>query len=203
MAAYCQVYDSYHLQADYQEPGSAPEPYARWSSMGYLFYTKAAAVVCLSIQSTDAAYCYKWSGVIRLCVWWAHPWAMQKWLKRLRCHLGQTRMGQGAMYEMGARALVPTGKCNRSISAVVVMRPIATITVATCLLYTNSETNSQTFKKLNEIHFPYKTGSLSIFDLYNFPIMPSTDLTWNKIKKWFLQHLFYFISDVWTSVHLK
>jgi len=102
---------------------------------------------------------------------------MQKWLKRLRCHLGQTRMGQGAMYEMGARALVPTGKCNRSISAVVVMRPIATITVATCLLYTNSETNSQTFKKLNEIHFPYKTGSLSIFDLYNFPIMPSTDLT--------------------------
>ena len=29
MAAYHQVYDSRHLQADCQEPGSAPEPYAR------------------------------------------------------------------------------------------------------------------------------------------------------------------------------
>ena len=27
--AYCWVYDSRHLQADCQEPGSAPEPYAR------------------------------------------------------------------------------------------------------------------------------------------------------------------------------
>ena len=35
MAAYCRVYDSRYLQADYQEPGSAPEPYARQSSMGY------------------------------------------------------------------------------------------------------------------------------------------------------------------------
>jgi len=26
MAAYRQVYDSHHLQADYQEPGSAPDP---------------------------------------------------------------------------------------------------------------------------------------------------------------------------------
>ena len=38
MAAYRQVYDSRHLQADYQEPGSAPEPYVRQSSIGYLFY---------------------------------------------------------------------------------------------------------------------------------------------------------------------
>jgi len=40
MAAYRRVYDSRHLQADCQEPGSAPEPYARESSMGYfyLFY---------------------------------------------------------------------------------------------------------------------------------------------------------------------
>ena len=30
-------YDSRHLQADCQEPGSAPEPYARQSSMGYLY----------------------------------------------------------------------------------------------------------------------------------------------------------------------
>jgi len=37
MAAYRRVYDSPHLQADCQEPGSAPEPYARYSSVGYLF----------------------------------------------------------------------------------------------------------------------------------------------------------------------
>jgi len=35
MAAYHRVYDSRHLQADCQEPGLAPEPYARQSSMGY------------------------------------------------------------------------------------------------------------------------------------------------------------------------
>jgi len=29
MAAYRRVYDSHHLQADCQEPGSAPEPYTR------------------------------------------------------------------------------------------------------------------------------------------------------------------------------
>ena len=33
MAAYRQVYDSRHLQADYQEPGSAPEAYVRQSSI--------------------------------------------------------------------------------------------------------------------------------------------------------------------------
>ena len=40
MAACSRVYDSRHLQADCQEPGSAPEPYARQSSVGYfyLFY---------------------------------------------------------------------------------------------------------------------------------------------------------------------
>ena len=37
MAAYRQVYDSRHLQADCQETGSAPEPYARQSGMGYLY----------------------------------------------------------------------------------------------------------------------------------------------------------------------
>jgi len=36
MAAYRRVYDSRHLQADCQIPGSAPESYARQSSMGYL-----------------------------------------------------------------------------------------------------------------------------------------------------------------------
>ena len=37
MAAYHRVYDSRHLQADCQGPGSVPEPYARQSSMGYLY----------------------------------------------------------------------------------------------------------------------------------------------------------------------
>ena len=35
MAVYRRVYDSHHLQADCQEPGSAAEPYALQSSMGY------------------------------------------------------------------------------------------------------------------------------------------------------------------------
>ena len=38
MADYSRVYDSRHLQADCEEPGSAPEPYCRQSSMGDLFY---------------------------------------------------------------------------------------------------------------------------------------------------------------------
>jgi len=37
VAAYRRVYDSRHIQADCEEPGSAPEPYARQSSMGYLY----------------------------------------------------------------------------------------------------------------------------------------------------------------------
>jgi len=37
MAAYRRVYDSRRLQADCQEPGSTPEPYARQSSNGCLF----------------------------------------------------------------------------------------------------------------------------------------------------------------------
>ena len=36
MAVYSQVYDSRHLQADCQEPGSALEPYAVQTSMGCL-----------------------------------------------------------------------------------------------------------------------------------------------------------------------
>ena len=36
MAAYRRIYDSRHLQSDCQEPGSAPEPYAR-QSMGYFY----------------------------------------------------------------------------------------------------------------------------------------------------------------------
>jgi len=37
MAAYRRVYDSRHLQADCQEPGSGPEPYAQQSSTGYFY----------------------------------------------------------------------------------------------------------------------------------------------------------------------
>ena len=37
MATYRRVYDSRHLQADCQGPRSAPEPYARQSSMGHLY----------------------------------------------------------------------------------------------------------------------------------------------------------------------
>jgi len=37
MAAYRWVNDSRHLQADFQEPGSVPEPYARQLSMGYIY----------------------------------------------------------------------------------------------------------------------------------------------------------------------
>ena len=37
MAAYHRVYDSRHVQADCQEPGSAPEPYVPQLSMGYTF----------------------------------------------------------------------------------------------------------------------------------------------------------------------
>ena len=37
MAAYRQVYYSRHLQADCHDLGSAPEPYARQSSTGYLY----------------------------------------------------------------------------------------------------------------------------------------------------------------------
>jgi len=43
MAACGRVYDSRHLQTDCQELGSAPEPYARQSSMGYLYISKRYA----------------------------------------------------------------------------------------------------------------------------------------------------------------
>jgi len=52
MAAYYRVYDSRHLQADCQEPGSAPGPYARQSSMGYLYLLCLyCCVFCVSAVS--------------------------------------------------------------------------------------------------------------------------------------------------------
>jgi len=48
MAAYRRVYDSRHLQADCQEPGSALEPYARQSSMGYVYlFTCLSGARCI------------------------------------------------------------------------------------------------------------------------------------------------------------
>ena len=54
MAAYRRVYDSCHLQADCQEPRSAPEPYARQLSMGslYLFSVMMLSVLlvlCIAV----------------------------------------------------------------------------------------------------------------------------------------------------------
>ena len=56
MAAYRRVYDSRHLQADCQEPGSAPEPYARWSSVGHLTLPTAyiSSVVAGCAERQDA-----------------------------------------------------------------------------------------------------------------------------------------------------
>ena len=56
MAAYRRVYDSRHLQADCQEPGSAPEPCARQSSMRYLF-TDPSSSFCTSCSSCCSSHC--------------------------------------------------------------------------------------------------------------------------------------------------
>ena len=44
MAAYRRVYDSHHLQANCQEPGSAPEPYTLgnrvWATFTFLLSTR-------------------------------------------------------------------------------------------------------------------------------------------------------------------
>ena len=56
MAAYRRVYDSRHLHADCQELGSAPEPYARWSSVGHLTLPTAyiSSVVAGCAERQDA-----------------------------------------------------------------------------------------------------------------------------------------------------
>jgi len=55
MAAYRQVYDSHQLQADCQEPGSAPEPYARlgsrvWASFTFFCTEKSTISHCVTLQ---------------------------------------------------------------------------------------------------------------------------------------------------------
>ena len=54
MAAYHRVYDSHHLQADCQEPGSAPEPYARQFNMGYLYLLLLAEVKFLAVNNGNS-----------------------------------------------------------------------------------------------------------------------------------------------------
>ena len=56
MAAYRRVYDSRQLKADCQEPGSAPEPYARQSSTGYLFSVLVGIVVVA--QCVGRYFCF-------------------------------------------------------------------------------------------------------------------------------------------------
>ena len=56
MATSRRVYDSLHLQADCQEPGSAPEPYARQSSMGYLFYLLTYLLTYYYSESSTVIY---------------------------------------------------------------------------------------------------------------------------------------------------
>ena len=51
MAAYRRVYDSRHLQADCQEPGSTPERYARQSSMGSFTFT-VSVVGIVSVKTS-------------------------------------------------------------------------------------------------------------------------------------------------------
>ena len=60
MAAYYRVYDSCHLQADCQEPGSAPKPYARQLSTGYLypFFTSLRPIlfICLIFLIAECSF---------------------------------------------------------------------------------------------------------------------------------------------------
>jgi len=76
MAAYRRVYDSRFLQADCQELGSAPEPYAQQSSMGYIYLFRAAVSVlvgpccpalpnCIDVDVHTAVLLGKWNDDIR------------------------------------------------------------------------------------------------------------------------------------------
>jgi len=57
MAAYHRAYDSHHLQANCQEPGSAPEPYAWQSSMCYLhLYLRQVVSFCYSEARSMRAF---------------------------------------------------------------------------------------------------------------------------------------------------
>jgi len=61
MAAYRRIYDSPHLQADCQEPGSAAEPYAGQSSMGYLYLFIFLFARCSAESYIKQSDCAMWS----------------------------------------------------------------------------------------------------------------------------------------------
>ena len=65
MAACRRVYNSRHLQADCQEPGSAPEPYARKSSMGYPQCREIVGLplLFLEIYNPAAGYANRFLGI--------------------------------------------------------------------------------------------------------------------------------------------
>ena len=58
MAAYRRVCDSRHLQADCQEPGSAPEPYIGYSSTGYLYLYTATHTSRMILSSAATEHHY-------------------------------------------------------------------------------------------------------------------------------------------------
>ena len=69
MAAYRRVYDSRHLQADCQAPGSAPEPYTWQLSMGdlYLFSNLLSYIVrdkCYSKKLISACFYRSWKFLV-------------------------------------------------------------------------------------------------------------------------------------------
>jgi len=55
MADYRRVYESQHLQADCQEPGSASEPYIRQSSTGYLHLSTYLHIFIISRSGRQIA----------------------------------------------------------------------------------------------------------------------------------------------------
>jgi len=56
MAAYRRVYDSHHLQADCQEPGLAPEPYATFTPFLHVFVIKAVCFSLILSPTTRQSY---------------------------------------------------------------------------------------------------------------------------------------------------
>ena len=107
MAAYRRVYDSRHPQADCQGPGSAAEPYAQQSSMGYL-YLQAWLYIERVTSGVDA--------VLRCC--WVVPGSLDASLSasscRRRCCSCSARRRSSAMRRCVSARLAA---CSRSSSS--------------------------------------------------------------------------------------
>ena len=74
MAAYRRVYDSRRLQADCQEPWSAPEPFARyrvWTTFTLFLNTKLhfTYFVYWSISDSGQVGCEIYYKICELCQW--------------------------------------------------------------------------------------------------------------------------------------